>query len=200
MSNSSTVWLSRNSYRHLASLARVLLTALTLATHVAAAGPATQPAPRKPSELYNVTAVWTLHVTFAPDQWGAMEPNRINRPPFGGPGAGPGVFLAPTFLKDGDQNHDSKLSKDEFHALGEKWFADWDKDNAGRLTPDPLRAGLNAAFAPPRARVARRPCARFPSTRHHAPRPAGPTQRPGLRHGSRVPIRPGRSRLQRPTH
>jgi len=149
MSNSSTVWLSRNSYRHLASLARVLLTALTLATHVAAAGPATQPAPRKPSELYNVTAVWTLHVTFAPDQWGAMEPNRINRPPFGGPGAGPGVFLAPTFLKDGDQNHDSKLSKDEFHALGEKWFADWDKDNAGRLTPDPLRAGLNAAFAPP---------------------------------------------------
>ncbi|MCY2952486.1 MAG: CotH kinase family protein [Planctomycetota bacterium] len=59
------------------------------------------------------------------------------------------MFLAPVFMKDGDQNGEGKLSREEFAALGRKWFAVWDKSNAGRVTNDQLRSGLNVTFAPP---------------------------------------------------
>ena len=112
--------------------------------------------PARPSELFKVTNVWTVHLRFTPEQWEAMEPEGGGRGPFAGPGGprgpggfGPAMFIAPAFLKHGDQNQDGKLSKAEFQALGQKWFAAWDNEKGGRLNVDQLRAGLNSALAPP---------------------------------------------------
>ncbi len=112
--------------------------------------------PAKPSELFKVTNVWTVHLRFTPEQWEAMEPEGGGRGPFAGPGGprgpggfGPAMFIAPAFLKHGDQDQDGKLSRGEFQALGQKWFAAWDNEKSGRLNADQLRAGLNSALAPP---------------------------------------------------
>lgn len=56
------------------------------------------------------------------------------------------MFLAPTFLQQGDQNRDGQLSRDEFSALGEKWFGQWDTNKSGFLDADKLREGLNASL------------------------------------------------------
>ena len=108
---------------------------------------------QKPGQLFEIAKVWTFHLKFTPEQWEAMEPKGGGRGPFGGPGGpggfGPAMFLAPTFLEQGDRNKDGKLSKDEFHGLAEKWFADWDKEKAGKLNADQVRNGLNSTLAPP---------------------------------------------------
>src|SRR3989442_935091 len=93
-----------------------------------------------PSELFRGTNVWAVHFKFTPKQWEAMEPEQSGGGFFGGrggprgfggpggPGAfGPAMFVAPTFLKQGDQNRDGKLSKEEFPGFGEKRVAEWDK-------------------------------------------------------------------------
>jgi spore coat protein CotH len=120
--------------------------------------------------LYHLTNIWTVHLTFTPDQWEEMEPKGGVGPfggpggpgPFGrgprgpgqgGPGGGPGgfgpaMFLAPAFLNDGDSNHDRKLSRDEFQALAHKWFASWDTNKSGKLDANKLRLGLNNSFGP----------------------------------------------------
>ena len=115
----------------------------------------------KAADLFQMTNIWTVHLKFAPDQWEAMEPEggggffgaRAGGPRGAGPGGpgmfGPAMFVAPAFLKQGDQNQDGKLSREEFRALGEKWFADWDKEKNGKLNADQLRAGLNATLGPP---------------------------------------------------
>ena len=36
-----------------------------------------------------------------------------------------------------------------FHALAEKWFAEWDKDKMGIVNGDQLRAGINSTLTPP---------------------------------------------------
>ena len=99
--------------------------------------------------LFNLTNVWKLHLTFAPDQWQAMEPK--GGPGGGGPGGpggpggfGPGMFIAPMFLNQGDANHDGKLSREEFSALGQKWFATWDTNKTGKLDAGKIRACLDA--------------------------------------------------------
>ena len=107
----------------------------------------------KAADLFKVTNVWTVHLKFTPDQWEALEPQGGGGGPFGGrggPGAfGPAMFVAPTFLKEGDQNQDGKLSKEEFHALAAKWFAAWDKEKRDKLNGDQLRDGLNSTLMPP---------------------------------------------------
>src|SRR6185437_438841 len=125
-----------------------------------ATGASTNRDPQKPGDLFTITNVWSVHLTFTAEQWNAMEPTgggggffgRQGRPG-GGPGGpggfGPAMFIAPAFMKAGDQNEDGKLAKEEFHSLGEKWFAEWDKEKSGKLNSDQLRAGLNGAFAPP---------------------------------------------------
>ncbi len=114
--------------------------------------------PAKPSELFKGTNVWTVHFKFTSEEWEAMEPKGGGGGFFGGPrgsgarggpgGFGPAMFVAPGFLKQGDQNTDGKLSREEFTALGEKWFTEWDKDKSGKLNADQLRAGLNSTLAP----------------------------------------------------
>jgi spore coat protein H len=138
------------------SMSRLHLWFCLLAMTVAAA-PEPQGVPRTSSELFRDTSVWTVHLRFTPEQWKAMEPKEGGPPggpvgigrPGGPPAFGPSMFLAPVFVKDGDQNADGRLSLEEFAALGKKWFAAWDKSNAGRLTSEQLRSGLDAIFAPP---------------------------------------------------
>src|SRR5262249_47718203 len=97
-----------------------------------------------------------VHLQFTAEQWVSLEPKAGPTGRFGGPGRpggppgfGPGRLVAPAFLK-GDTSQDGKLSSDEFQALGEKWFADWDRDKHGKLNADQLRAGLESLVASPK--------------------------------------------------
>jgi spore coat protein CotH len=118
--------------------------------------------PQTSGDLFNVTSIWTIHLKFTPDQWEAMEPKggggmlpgRLRalegrRGPWAGPGGGGegGVLgeelpLAPAFMRSGDQDRDGKLSRSEFQALAEKWFAEWDKEKRGQLNGGQVGAGL----------------------------------------------------------
>jgi hypothetical protein len=126
---------------------------------------------KKAGKLFEEAKVWTVHLKFAPEQWAAMEPkggagSRFGGGPggpggagnAGGPGGapggrggfafGPGMFLSSNFLT-ADTNADGKIQAAEFQALGEKWFATWDKDKAGKVDAEQIAAGLNAIFPPP---------------------------------------------------
>lgn len=113
--------------------------------------------PQKAADLFQETQVWDVHLTFTSEQFAAIEPTGGPGAP-GGPGGpggarpggfGPGMFLGPAFAQMGDQDGDQKLSRDEFRALGEKWFAQSDKAASGKVDADQLREGLNSTFAPP---------------------------------------------------
>ena len=69
----------------------------------------------------------------------------------GGPGGGfgPGNFHGPQILAAADANKDKKLSREEFSALNQQWFSEWDKDKSQSLDLDEFTKGLNAAFGPP---------------------------------------------------
>ena len=68
----------------------------------------------KPSELFSTTNVYTAHFRFTEEQWKAMEPE--TEASFGGPAMarrfGPGMMMAPAFVKQGDKDKDKKLKKD----------------------------------------------------------------------------------------
>ncbi len=112
----------------------------------------------KSDDFFKIDKVWTLHLTLTPEAWAQMEPSGGGFGGFGGPRGGPGgpggrggpggfgpaMLLVPSFLRDGDQNKDGKLSKEELQGLGEKWFAEWDKEKTGKLTGDQLATGLSA--------------------------------------------------------
>ena len=60
--------------------------------------------------------------------------------PMPGPGGfpdpdafGPGMFIAPVFVNQGDTNKDQRLSADELLALGRQWFDAWDVQHADVL-------------------------------------------------------------------
>ena len=119
-----------------------------------------QATPQNPSELFQVAHIWTLHLTFTPAQWDAMEPRGESRGPGGGgperpggpggPGGfGPGNFIAPTFLQKGDSDSDGRLSEVEFHTLAETWFVAWDKEKSGSLKEAQIRDGLNSTLGAP---------------------------------------------------
>jgi len=112
---------------------------------------ASEAAPQRASELFTATNVWTVHLKFTAEQWEAMEPKdggeRSFNGGFGGRrGFGAPVMLAPRILSEGDRNEDGKLSKAEFAAVAEKWFAAWDQEKSGRLNSENLRAGLATTF------------------------------------------------------
>ena len=129
---------------------------LAFAGTLLAAGDEKPLQPAKASELFQTTKVWTIHLTFTPEQWAAMEPRQAERNRFGGRDGrrdfGPGTFLAPAFMQVADADKDGKLSRAEFISLGGKWFAEWDKAQAGQLSAEQLRAGLDGALAQSAAR------------------------------------------------
>jgi spore coat protein CotH len=114
---------------------------------------ADQPAfPQRPADLFQTETIWEAHFTFTPEEWNGLEPKGTGGPQMGGPpgrGFGPGMFLAPAFLKAGDADADSKLSANEFRALAVKWFAQWDKEKRGSINSDQLKSGLTESFPPP---------------------------------------------------
>ncbi len=128
-----------------------------------------QPAQKivQPSDLFQNTKVWTVHLKFTADNWQALEPaggglfsflgglrllggfGRRNAGPFGGPGGfEPGNWIAPAFLKQGDQDQDGQLSQAEFDGLAATWFTTWDKAQTGQLNRDQLQAGLAPTLTP----------------------------------------------------
>ena len=117
------------------------------------AGSALAEAPRKASELFQTSKVWTIHLKFAPEQWSAIEPKGGGamfgmRGPGGGPpggGFGPSMMLAPAFLK-GDANGDKQLSAAEFQGLASAWFSQWDKSQSGSLEAEELSTGTTSLF------------------------------------------------------
>src|SRR3954471_1728934 len=140
------------SYRQLrGSIAAALL--LGLCSFAAAAD-----LPNKAADLYRLTNIWSIHLKFDPAEWKAIEPKGgggfpgfgppgvMRGPRPGGPGGpgfggGPGgppigMILTPAFMRDGDDNKDGKISKDEFTKLGAKWFGEWDKEKAGKIGND----------------------------------------------------------------
>ncbi len=56
------------------------------------------------------------------------------------------MILTPMFMRDGDLDKDSKISKEEFTKLGQKWFTAWDKDKTGKLNNEQVVAGLNTTI------------------------------------------------------
>lgn len=118
------------------------LSLLALATSLHAAAPSTS------DELFSTTTVWPVYLSFQPDQWKAIEPADSERP-FGGPGGpggGPGGFLTRLFLK-GDQK---EISKADFLAISENWFASWDSSKSGKLAEKDIADGVGKLFPGPR--------------------------------------------------
>jgi spore coat protein H len=123
--------------------------------------------------FFDPDTVWTARLRFEPDQWTALEPKEDGGP-FGGPGRGPGrpggpggpggpgpapggpppmprdfgpgTFVAPIFMEQGDLNHDKRLAFDEISSLADRWFTAWDKNRLGKLDNKQLRDGVNAAM------------------------------------------------------
>src|SRR6476469_246092 len=59
------------------------------------------------------------------------------------------MIVAPAFMRDGDLDHDGRLSRDEFHLLAGMWFSAWDKQSTGALNAQQLGDGLGTVVAPP---------------------------------------------------
>lgn len=128
-----------------------LLVILCINVSVLAAAAAANPLPAKSADLFDQNKVWTAHLTFTAEQWQAMEPGK-GRGPFANPRPPVPKFdlgraIAPTFLIQGDTDNNGALDATEFAALGEKWFAAWDKQKTGTLTTAQFREGINLTFA-----------------------------------------------------
>ncbi|MEO8352659.1 MAG: CotH kinase family protein [Chthoniobacteraceae bacterium] len=142
-------------------LRTVVATLSAVATLSISADAADKGLPKKPAALFEERKVWEIHLTFTPEQWDALEPAGGPSRGFGGPPGepggpprgpghfGPSMFLAPLFLNSSDADKDGKITAAEFQQMGEKWFAAWDKDHAGQLTGDQLRAGINTMLMAP---------------------------------------------------
>jgi len=59
------------------------------------------------------------------------------------------MFLAPGMLIQADTDHDSKVSRQEFALLAEKWFTAWDTNRSGKLDEAKIRVGMNTSLGPP---------------------------------------------------
>ncbi len=86
------------------------------------------------------------------DQLAGKDPGYTPRGGFGpgGPGRfGPGNFMAGPLLAALDTNHDGKLTPDEVAAGAEKFFADRDSSQDGKLDQAALAASLSRVVPPP---------------------------------------------------
>ena len=112
-----------------------------------------------PATIFLTTHVWNAHLSVSADAWEKLEPKggggmfggaRGRGPGRPGGDFGPGTLLAPAFLKDGDLDGDSVLTKKELETLAGKWFAAWDKEQSGALSSEKLGDGLNTVMTFPR--------------------------------------------------
>ncbi len=67
----------------------------------------------------------------------------------GGPGFGPGMFLAPQLVRVGDKDGDSKLSAAEFNTLADACYDLMDPDPTGKVGQDQCIEGVNKLFPQP---------------------------------------------------
>jgi spore coat protein H len=106
--------------------------------------------PLDADNLYNLTNVCTIHLSFAPDQWDAMEPKGGGNPFGRGPGGGANGArtLAPVIMSQADLNRDGRISQEEFAGLAQKWFKAWDASGTGKLDEGQIRAGLDSIRNP----------------------------------------------------
>lgn len=125
-------------------------------------------APSKGAELFTLQKVWDAKLTFAKDQWDAIEPKGGGGGMFGGPGGGgprgggprggpggpggPGGFNPARFMAGGwmqalDSDKDSKVSKKEFGDAFQRWAREWDQGGVGEIGVDALRDGMNKTLA-----------------------------------------------------
>src|SRR5262249_55902056 len=104
--------------------------------------------PSRAADLFETTKVWTIHLRFTPERWAEMEP-KGGAGPFDMSAFGLGMFLTPSFMKDGDRDKDGRLSATELHELGERWFAAWDRDGDGVIDSKQVREGLKGILPPP---------------------------------------------------
>jgi spore coat protein H len=126
----------------------------------------TPSAQRKTSDMLFVeNKIWNVELEFKKEQYVAMEPKGgagmggMGMPGMGGRGMGgfpgmPGMqpggpnganlnnLLAPAMFKEGDSNHDGRLSQQEFVNLGRTWFQKWDASHAGQMDTAAIQKGL----------------------------------------------------------
>jgi len=97
--------------------------------------------------LFNSAQIWEIHFGFTAESWEAMDAKFLVDPEIvGGNGLVWGGFVAPAFLSDGDLDHDQRLTKAEFEALGYKWFNEWGEGNSDTLNADQLGLGYGASM------------------------------------------------------
>jgi outer membrane protein assembly factor BamB len=77
------------------------------------------------------------------------ESERQQGMPGGRGGFGPGMFLAPQMLAQGDKNADEKLSKDEFSNLADAWFDKLDPEKTGKVSQEQFVERLGEVLPPP---------------------------------------------------
>jgi len=70
--------------RYLLYLAFVVLSGTAFAASAAEVGDKVSASTLAPSDIFRFTNVWTIHLSFTPEQWEAMEPKQQGRPRFGG--------------------------------------------------------------------------------------------------------------------
>ncbi|HAB17618.1 MAG TPA: hypothetical protein DCE44_14335 [Verrucomicrobiales bacterium] len=62
---------------------------------------------------------------------------------------GPGNLLGPAVVKAADADQNGAVTAQEFTALANRWFSEWDKEKTGELKQAEVAAGLNALIPPP---------------------------------------------------
>jgi hypothetical protein len=111
--------------------------------------------PAKPIKSFVKARAASVAQQIAGKSEGAPRSNGFGPPPApggrggggGGEGFGPGMFLAPPFLRELDANKDKILTRGEFIAGFAKWFAAWNTDKSGVLSDKQLRDGIDRALS-----------------------------------------------------
>lgn len=142
-------------YRLAYAASFAVVSAFTFVSHSNATDDAVaKKVPKTPSNLFQSTMIWDVHLSYTPDQWEAMEPKDNGRSRgFGFGRGGEAEYssrLAPAMLHYGGADEQGRLSRTSFTTLSGKWFAAWDKDANEAIDQQELSDGLNAV-APPRA-------------------------------------------------
>ncbi len=84
-----------------------------------------------------------------PGGFGGPGGPRSPRGPGGPGGFGPGMFVAPELLEQADRNGDGTLTKDEFTALANAWYDQFDPDKTGKVTQERFTSKLGDLLPPP---------------------------------------------------